>query len=65
MKTPLAKELERQGVTVTELAAATGLDRKYLYLLKDGDRRNPSWRIVSKISAALNVRAETLFPYVR
>lgn len=65
MTTPLAKELERQGITVMELSRATGLNAKYLYHIKDGRRKNISWRHVAKISAALNVRPEILFPYVR
>lgn len=60
--TPLSKELNRQGLSVMDLSRATGLNFKYLYLIRNGQRRNLSWRIVHQISAALNVRPEKVFP---
>jgi DNA-binding Xre family transcriptional regulator len=63
--TPLAQELKRQGISVMDLARATGLNPKYLYLIKDGRRKNISWYFVAKISSALRVRPEILFPYAR
>lgn len=60
--TPLARELKRQGLTVTELAQKSGVNRAYLYLIKDGHRRAPSWKCVARISRALNVDPVILFP---
>lgn len=61
-KTPFARELNRQGLTIMQLAGATGIGFKYLYQLRDGTRCHPSWPYVVKIARALDVEPESIFP---
>lgn len=45
------------GLTVADLARATGLSRTALYNLENGDSR-PSWDVVQRIADALNVTTD-------
>lgn len=62
--TRLARELKKRNMSVMDLAKLTGLNCKYLYHLKDGTRKNPSWLYAAKIATALKVSPSLLF-YVR
>ena len=44
-----------RGMSLTELAKRTGLDKAYLHRLESGERENPSWRTVMLIACALEV----------
>ncbi len=69
-RTPIARAMEQKGFTVTSLANACGVDppaiSRILRTPKDtvGDPggRNPSMGLAAKISAALKMDAEALFP---
>lgn len=56
------QELKRQGMTVTELGKRTNIPRSYLYSLKDGYRKNPSWAHVSRICVVLKCAPHKIFP---
>lgn len=45
----------RRGMSLTELANRTGLDKAYLHRLETGERENPSWRTVMLIARALEL----------
>ena len=45
----------RRGMSLTELARRTGLDKAYLHRLETGDRDNPSWRTVMLVARALEL----------
>ena len=44
-----------RGMSLTELARRTGLDKAYLHRLESGERENPSWRAVILIARALEL----------
>ena len=44
-----------RGMSLTELAKRTGLDKAYLHRLETGERENPSWRTVMLIARALEL----------
>ncbi len=44
-----------RGMSLTELARRTGMDRAYLMRLETGERENPSWRAVVLIARALEL----------
>ena len=44
-----------RGMSLTELARRTGLDKAYLHRLESGERENPSWRAVMLIARALEL----------
>lgn len=43
----------QRGMSLTELARRTGLDKGYLHRLETGERDNPSWRTIMLIARAL------------
>ena len=45
----------QRGMSLTELAKRTGLDKAYLHRLEAGERDNPSWRTVMLIARALEL----------
>ena len=45
----------RRGMSLTELAGRTGLDKAYLHRLEAGERENPSWRAVMLIARGLEL----------
>ncbi len=45
----------QRGMSLTELARRTGMDRAYLMRLETGERENPSWRAVVLIARALEL----------
>ena len=50
---------ESRGLSVSELSARAGVNALFLEGLEDG-RRNPSWRVVVTLAAALHVQASVL-----
>ena len=44
-----------RGMSLTEFARRTGLDKAYLHRLETGERENPSWRTVMLICRALEL----------
>jgi transcriptional regulator with XRE-family HTH domain len=69
-RTPIARAMEQKGFTVTSLAQACGVDppaisrilRTPQDTVGDPGGRNPSMGLAAKISAALKMDAEALFP---
>ena len=51
-----------RGLTQVALAAKAGLTQPTLSAIETGKNANPSWRLVRRISAALDVRPELAFP---
>lgn len=52
----------KKGLTQTELDDAAGITRGTTSDIERGKNAHPSWEIVSRISEALNVKPEKLFP---
>ena len=50
---------KRRGMSQEQLAGACGLHPTYLSGIEKG-RRNPTWRVIAKLSEALEVRLSEL-----
>lgn len=50
------------GLTQVELAAIAAVDQRHISNLETGRVRNPSWDVVRRLSQALDVPPDTLFP---
>jgi len=50
---------ESRGLSVSELSARAGVNSAFLQGLEDG-RRNPSWKVVVMVAAALHVQPSVL-----
>ncbi len=57
--TPFGKHLRRlradRGMTLKEMATAVGVSSAYLSALEHGKRGQPSWALIQRIIACLNV----------
>lgn len=58
------KELRiKKNMTQKDLATRSGVDQSTISAIEGGERmKRPSWEIVARLSRALGVRPEKLFP---
>lgn len=52
---------EKQGISLKEFSRITNLSQGYLSHLERGNRINPSFNTMSKISLALNLNISNIF----
>lgn len=57
-KTIFARLFRESGLTVTELADRTNLNRQAIYKLLNGESERPTWETVCKLAAAMGVSTE-------
>jgi len=58
----LREARREKHLTQVQLADLVGTDQTTISDLETGRNRNPSWSMVSRIAAALDVRPEEIFP---
>lgn len=58
----LKEARERKSLTQEQLAEAAGVNQGTISLLELGRTQSPSWDVVARLSRALGVKPETLFP---
>lgn len=58
----LEKIREKQGLSQSELDALAGLRKGTVHDIERKRNERPSWETVARLSAALKVRPEELFP---
>jgi len=58
----IRKYRKQAGLRQNQLAEKVGLSDKYIQLIESGERK-PSLRTVYKISRALGVKVQELFPF--
>jgi transcriptional regulator with XRE-family HTH domain len=51
----LRNRFGERGMSLTELARRSGMDKAYLHRLESGERDNPSWRTVVLLARALEL----------
>jgi len=57
----MLKQIRKQkGLTQMELAAKSGIHQTLISRLEKGQIKNPSYRVVTQLAAALRVRPEKL-----
>jgi transcriptional regulator with XRE-family HTH domain len=52
----------KKGITQEQLEGMTGIEQPTISALETGRIKKPSWEIVARLSKALNVNPEELFP---
>lgn len=52
-----------KGLTQTELAARSGVDRSYISALENGRRKAPSWEIIVALARALDMSVAELLQW--
>lgn len=60
-KNKIKETRKKQGLTLMEVAKATGVSTGYICHLEKGTRRNPSAQTMEKIAAALNKSVQEVF----
>jgi len=52
---------EEEGIKQYALAKMTGLSKGYICHLEKGTRKNPSYKVMTKIATALNRKVQEVF----
>jgi transcriptional regulator with XRE-family HTH domain len=58
----LRKTRKGRGLTQAKLADLSGVDQTTISKIEVGTMQAPSWPVVAKLSKALRVKPEALFP---